>query len=82
MPAPPPAPTRFNVVIANILRGPLVELAPRLRQYAAPGAVLLLSGILSEQVPGVTAVYEGLGFGAWSVRTDGQWAMVEGRLLQ
>ena len=40
----------FDVVVANILRGPLVDLQPRLEGYAAPGSTLLLSGILTEQV--------------------------------
>jgi hypothetical protein len=38
-------------VMANILRGPLLELAPRLAGYAEHGSGrLLLSGILAEQV--------------------------------
>ena len=37
----------FGVVIANILAGPLVALAPRLAGYAAPGAALALSGVLA-----------------------------------
>ena len=35
------------MVVANILAGPLVELAPRLAGYAAPGATLILSGVLA-----------------------------------
>ena len=43
---------QFDVVVANILRGPLVELRPRLTAYTAPAGQLLLSGILKEQVGG------------------------------
>lgn len=44
-------PSAFNVVCANILRGPLLELAPRLSAYAQqPGSTLILSGLLEEQV--------------------------------
>eukprot|EP00955_Chlamydomonas_euryale_P114494 366279-Chlamydomonas_euryale.AAC.19 len=32
-----PRDMKFDVVAANILRGPLVELQPRLTAYAAPG---------------------------------------------
>jgi ribosomal protein L11 methyltransferase len=39
----------FDVVVANILRGPLLDLAPRLAFYAAPGARLALSGLLQTQ---------------------------------
>jgi ribosomal protein L11 methyltransferase len=37
-------------VLANILRGPLLELQPRLTRYCRPGGRLILSGILQEQV--------------------------------
>lgn len=65
----------FNVVVANILRGPLVELCGRLAHYAAPGALLLLSGILEEQVAEVVAAYQPH-FTAFKVDTDGQWAAI------
>ena len=41
---------KFDVCIANILRGPLLELQPRLCSYLKPGGTLLLSGILTSQV--------------------------------
>lgn len=48
---PPEASRAFDVVVANILAGPLVGLAPRLAGYAKPGAALALSGVLAgEQV--------------------------------
>jgi ribosomal protein L11 methylase PrmA len=40
----------YDVVLANILRGPLMELQPRLTGYCKPGGWLVLSGILTEQV--------------------------------
>jgi len=40
----------FDLVMANILRGPLLELQPRLAAYCKPGGHLVLSGILQEQV--------------------------------
>jgi hypothetical protein len=42
---------KFDVVVANILRGPLVDLRPRLLSYLRPGGRLILSGITVEQVP-------------------------------
>ena len=41
---------QFDLVMANILRGPLLELQPRLSSYCRPGGRLLLSGVLAEQV--------------------------------
>lgn len=41
---------KFDVVIANILLNPLMDLADQITSYAKPGAVVGLSGVLSEQV--------------------------------
>lgn len=41
---------KYDVVIANILLNPLLELADHIVSYAKPGAVVGVSGILSEQV--------------------------------
>lgn len=43
-------PRQFDICIANILRGPLLELQPRLSDYVRPNGQLLLSGILTSQV--------------------------------
>ena len=48
---------RFDVVIANILAGPLVELAESVSDHVRPGGQLALSGILSEQAADVIAAY-------------------------
>jgi ribosomal protein L11 methyltransferase len=71
-----PAAGAFGLVLANILRGPLVELAPRLAAYVRPGGRIVLSGILLEQAPEVTAAYEALGFGAFETRADSGWCLV------
>lgn len=41
---------KYDIVIANILLNPLLDLAEKIMSYAKPGAVIGLSGILSEQV--------------------------------
>ena len=48
---------RFDVVLANILAGPLVELAPIICQALRPGGILALSGILQEQATAVREAY-------------------------
>ncbi len=48
---------QFDVVVSNILRGPLLDLRPRLTTYAAPGAQLLLSGVLETQVRASCLLY-------------------------
>lgn len=46
-----------DVVLANILAGPLVALAPRLCGCLKPGGRIVLSGLLEEQVEEVSAAY-------------------------
>jgi ribosomal protein L11 methyltransferase len=48
---------RFDLVVANILAGPLVELAPIICQALRPGGMLALSGILQEQAATVREAY-------------------------
>ena len=55
---PPP----FDLVIANILAGPLIRLAPSLARKVVRGGTLLLSGILIPQAPQVLAAYRACGF--------------------
>ncbi len=47
----------FDIVVANILAGPVVELAESITPRLSSGGRLALSGILSEQVDAVLAVY-------------------------
>jgi ribosomal protein L11 methyltransferase len=52
----------FDLLIANILAGPLVYLAPSLARSVVTGGTLVLSGILIPQAPEVIAAYLTQGF--------------------
>ena len=52
---------QFDLVVANILAGPLRELAPALMARMKPGACLVLSGLLDVQADAVEAAYAELG---------------------
>jgi len=68
---------RYEVVLANILAGPLISLASRLAGHVRPGGWIALAGILDWQADEVMAAYAAdfdLGVGA---REDG-WSLVEG----
>lgn len=65
---------RFTLIVANILSGPLIELAPGIVGRLDSGAPLILSGILGEQAPAVARAYESLGLPAPRVKTQGEWA--------
>ena len=47
----------YELIVANILAGPLQALAPAIAAAAAPGATVILSGILNEQAQRVAAAY-------------------------
>lgn len=49
---------RFDVVVANILAGPLIELAETISSTVSDGGFMTLSGVLSEQADEVMAAYE------------------------
>lgn len=68
----------FDIVLANILAGPLVELAPRLARLARPGGEIVLAGLLTRQAAEVAQAYE-----AWfdidpKAERDG-WTLLAGR---
>ncbi len=50
-------PRRYDIVVANILAQPLIDLAARLLECLKPGGRLFLSGILAEQGAAVTRAY-------------------------
>ena len=65
----------FDLLIANILAGPLIELTPDFAAALAPGAYLLLAGLLDTQAEGVIAAYASKGMSVAS-RGNGEWPVV------
>lgn len=47
----------YDLIVANILAGPLMALAPSIGQIAGKGATIILSGILQHQARGVINSY-------------------------
>lgn len=52
----------FDLVFANILKGPLVALAPEMAKRVSTSGYAILSGILNEQADDVLDVYSRTGF--------------------
>ena len=67
-----------DVVVANILAGPLVALAPLLSALLPPGGRLLLAGLLEDQVATVSAAYEG-SVQLQREREDEGWVLLMGQ---
>lgn len=70
-------PRQFDIVMANILSGPLAELAPSLSAYTRSGGRIVLSGILDEQADAVRTVYQQWFDMEKAIINDG-WAMLSG----
>jgi len=63
----------YDLILANILAGPLVELAPSVAGALAPGGRLVLAGLLDSQAESVAAAYRRQGL-MLSARSDrGEW---------
>ena len=64
----------FDLILANILMGPLIELAPATAAHLAPGGRAILSGLLTEQAESVLAAHTAAGL-ALETREDlGEWS--------
>lgn len=67
---------RFDLVAANILRDPLLEIAVPLAAHTAEGGALILSGFHAEDVPAVIERYAALGLAPGPERAIDGWASV------
>jgi ribosomal protein L11 methyltransferase len=63
----------YDLVIANILAGPLIELAPSVAAAIAPGGRLILAGLLDHQAPAVAAAYRRQGMMLSGRIERGEW---------
>ncbi len=65
----------FDLIIANILAGPLIELAPDFAKSLASGGTIVLAGILDAQADAVASVYRQLGLTLASAGR-GEWPVL------
>ena len=63
----------FDLIFANILKAPLIRLAPEMTQRLSPGGFVILSGILNEQADEVIEVYCALGNSLVHREQIGEW---------
>ncbi|ALE16652.1 Ribosomal protein L11 methyltransferase [Altererythrobacter epoxidivorans] len=66
----------YDLLIANILAGPLVELASNFAEATAPGGSVLLSGLLETQEPRVRRAYRVQGFRLAARLVNGDWSVL------
>ncbi len=74
-----PATAGADVLVANILSGPLVALAPRFAALCRPHAPLALSGILAGQEAELLPRYAACGFEQLAVSAREGWVRIDGQ---
>jgi ribosomal protein L11 methyltransferase len=70
-------PDRYDLVVANILARPLIELAPRLAGHAQRGAAIALSGLLASQAEDVQRAYATT-FDMGITAREADWVLLSG----
>jgi ribosomal protein L11 methyltransferase len=66
----------YDLLIANILAGPLVELAPEFARAVVPGGSVLLAGLLETQEATVRAAYRKAGLRLAARMVRGDWSIL------
>lgn len=66
----------YDLLIANILAGPLVELAPDFAAAVVPGGHVLLAGLLETQEARVRRAYRTAGFRLAERMVNGDWSIL------
>ncbi|MEM9717535.1 MAG: 50S ribosomal protein L11 methyltransferase, partial [Pseudomonadota bacterium] len=63
----------FDLIFANILKGPLIELAPSIARATSNHGKIILSGLLLDQKSETEAAYVDQGFTLTSHTELGEW---------
>ncbi len=66
----------FDLVIANILAGPLIAMAPEIAGIAAPDATIVLAGLLATQADAVVDAYRAVGCDLARADRRGDWTIL------
>lgn len=67
----------YDLVLANILKQPLIDLAPAMQAMLGEGGIVVLSGLLVDQAEAVIATYRDHGFALRHREDLGDWATLE-----
>lgn len=69
---------QVDILLANILAGPLVELAPELLKRLKPGGLLCLSGVLESQTSAIESAYKNV-IEFEPIASQDNWVCLTGR---
>ena len=63
----------YDLIFANILKGPLIDMVPEFSEHCAFGGTIILSGLLIEQYDEVLRAYIRAGFKLIQKKSLGEW---------
>ena len=66
----------FGLILANILKGPLIALAPEISGALRPGGLAILAGLLTEQADDVIAAHAACGLTVHETEEIGEWTVL------
>ncbi len=66
----------YDLILANILKGPLIELAPDMGKSCNDGGYVILSGVLNTQADDVSQSYQENGFSETDRLIIGEWSTI------
>lgn len=69
-----------DLLVANILAGPVKELAGEFIRLLKPGGTLVLSGLLANQAEGLITHYRDLGVELDTFETQEEWGLLAGKV--
>lgn len=67
---------KVDLILANILANPLIELKPRFKQLLKPNGILVMTGILQSQLKEIETCYQN-DFIQRDCKIHGDWVLVE-----
>lgn len=71
-----------DLLVANILAGPLKELASEFDRLLKPGGTLVLSGLLATQAEGLIEHYQQFGIQLDNQETQDEWGLLSGQKVK
>ena len=68
---------KYDILIANILSKPLIELLPKFQSLLKPGGYIAVSGILKSQIQNVKNLYNSY-FNIIECKIEEEWGLISG----
>ena len=72
-------PGRFEIVVANLLAGLLIDLAAAIATHLHPGGTVIGAGVLLEEAPAVRRAWRAVGLADDGTLADGEWVALTAR---